>query len=164
MPINMADNNVVTVGVGDYKIARSPKLLKTLLGSCIGIVLYDQTTKIGGLLHIILPKRNGDNTQKVSKYADTGIPAMISQMVGVAGADRSSLIAKIFGGAQMFSVNNCLFDIGRRNEDEVRRVLQEEGIRVLAYKTGGNKGHNVIFDTSTGKTICRVFGEAPEEY
>lgn len=164
MPIDAADNNVVTVGVGDYKIARSPKVLKTLLGSCIGIALYDQTTKIGGLLHIMLPKRDSDMTQKASKYADTGIPAMISQMIGAAGVRKSSLTAKIFGGAQMFSVNNCLFDIGRRNEEEVRRVLQEEGIRVLAYKTGGNKGYNVIFDTSTGKTICRVFGEAPEEY
>ncbi len=164
MPIDKADNNVVTVGVGDYKIARSPKLLKTLLGSCIGIALYDQTTKIGGLLHIMLPKRNGDGAQKASKYADTGIPAMIEHMVGSAGVLKSALTAKIFGGAQMFSVNNCLFDIGRRNEDEVRRVLQEEGIRVLAYKTGGNKGYNVIFDTSTGRVGCRIFGEVPEEY
>ncbi len=164
MPIDAADNNVVTVGVGDYKIARSPKLLKTLLGSCIGIALYDPTTKIGGLLHIMLPKRNGDGAQKVSKYADTGIPAMIEHMVGAAGVLKSALTAKIFGGAQMFSVNNCLFDIGRRNEDEVRRVLQVEGIRILACRTGGNKGYQIIFDTNTGKTICRIFGEAPEEY
>ena len=164
MPIDVADNNVVTVGVGDYKIARSPKLLKTLLGSCIGIALYDPTTKIGGLLHIMLPKRNGDGAQKASKYADTGIPAMISQMVGVAGAHRSLLTAKIFGGAQMFSVNNCLFDIGRRNEDEVRRVLQVEGIRILACRTGGNKGYQITFDTNTGRINCRIFGETTEEY
>ena len=166
MPINAVNNNVVTVGVGDYKIVRAPKLLKTLLGSCIGIALYDKTTKIGGLLHIMLPKHdgNGSTTQKASKYADTGIPAMISQMVGIAGAHRAPLTAKVFGGARMFVVGNPLFDIGRRNEEEALKVLHEEGVRVLACKTGGNKGYQIVFDTSTGGITCSIFGQKPEAY
>jgi chemotaxis protein CheD len=164
MPVNAVNNNVITVGVGDYKIARAPKLIKTLLGSCIGVVLYDQTTKIGGLLHIMLPARNGDTLQKESKYADTGIPVMINQMVNVAGAQRLSLTAKIFGGASMFSVENPLFDIGKRNEDEVRRILREKGIKILSCKTGGSKGYQIALDTNTGKITCRIFGEASKEY
>ncbi|MBI2560400.1 MAG: chemotaxis protein CheD [Planctomycetes bacterium] len=164
MPINVANSNVVTVGVGDYKIVRAPKLLKTLLGSCIGVALYDSTTKIGGLLHIMLPKRENNATQKASKYADSGISVMIDHMVNNAGACRASLTAKVFGGACMFLVGNPLFDIGRRNEDEVRRVLQEEDIRILAHRTGGNKGYQILFDTNTGKITCCIFGEAPEEY
>ncbi len=55
----LIDNkNIVTVGVGDLKIAKSPKIIKTSLGSCIGVVLYDSINKIGGLLHLMLPKRN----------------------------------------------------------------------------------------------------------
>ncbi len=50
--------NIVTVGVGDLKIAKSPKIIKTSLGSCMGVVLYDSINKIGGLLHLMLPKRN----------------------------------------------------------------------------------------------------------
>ncbi len=155
---------MVTVGVGDYKVVRAPKHIKTLLGSCIGIALYDQTTKVGGLLHIMLPKRNGDTTQKASKYADTGIPAMINHMISATSVSMSSLTAKIFGGAKMFSAGNPLFDIGKRNEDEVRRILREKGISILACRTGGTKGYQITFDTDTGKIMCRVFGEAPKEY
>ncbi len=50
--------NIVTVGIGALKIAKSPKIIKTSLGSCIGVVLYDSINKIGGLLHLMLPKRN----------------------------------------------------------------------------------------------------------
>lgn len=164
MSANAKANNVVTVGVGDYKVVKAPKILKTLLGSCIGIALYDNTIKVGGLLHIMLPKRNGDTTHKASKYADTGIPAMINHMVSRARVNKSLLTAKIFGGASMFAVENPLFDIGKRNEEEVRRVLQKEGIKILAYKTGGNKGYHIIFDTNTGKITCSIFGKAPEEY
>jgi chemotaxis protein CheD len=44
------------VGISDYKITKAPNQLVTLgLGSCIGIVIYNQDTKIGGLSHIMLP-------------------------------------------------------------------------------------------------------------
>ena len=47
--------NIVTVGVGDLKIAQSPKVIKTSLGSCVGVVLYDSIQKVGGMLHLMLP-------------------------------------------------------------------------------------------------------------
>ncbi len=71
--MTLIDNkNIVTVGVGDLKIAKSPKIIKTSLGSCMGVVLYDSINIIGELLHLMLPKRN-DRDGKLSKYADTQI-------------------------------------------------------------------------------------------
>ena len=49
------------------KITRS-HVLKTLLGSCIEIVLYDPIKKIGGLLHIMLPRRNSDDLKLTSRH------------------------------------------------------------------------------------------------
>ncbi len=149
----------ITVGVGDLKITRSPNILKTLLGSCIGIILHDPINKVGGLLHIMLPKQSS-NDVKITKYADPGLPYFISQMVTVAGASRNTMHAKIFGGAKMFETNGLL-NIGESNEIEVRRILKKEGIKIIASKTGGTKGYNILFDTETGNVICRIFG-APE--
>ncbi|GAN34754.1 MAG: hypothetical protein UZ01_03178 [Candidatus Brocadia sinica] len=149
---------MITVGVGDLKITQAPHVLKTLLGSCIGVVLHDRVKKIGGLLHIMLPKKNG-NDVKITKYANTGLPYFIHQMVTHAGASRGALSAKIFGGAKMFETNGLL-NIGESNELEVRRVLKEEGIRIVASRTGGTKGYNISFDTETGAVTCRIFGEA----
>ena len=71
------NGNIVTVGVGDLKIARSPKVIKTSLGSCVGVVLYDSAQKIGGMLHLMLPNCK-DRNGKLSKYADTGIPLLLN--------------------------------------------------------------------------------------
>jgi chemotaxis protein CheD len=154
--------NAITVGVGDLKITHSPNVLKTLLGSCIGVTLYDPVNKIGGLLHIMLPKKNG-NDVKITKYANTGLPYFIYQIVTHAGASRSALYAKIFGGAKMFETNGLL-NIGESNELEVRKILKEEGIRIVASRTGGTKGYNILFDTETGDVTCRIFGESVTVY
>lgn len=153
---------MITVGVGDLKITQAPNVLKTLLGSCIGIVLYDPARKIGGLLHVMLPKKNSDDL-KITKYANTGLPYFIHQIVNHAGASRRGLYAKIFGGAKMFETNGLL-NIGELNEREVRQILEEESIRIVASRTGGTKGYNIALDTETGDVTCRIFGESVTVY
>ena len=50
-------NNEVKIGIGDMKVLRQEGTLITYaLGSCIGITLYDPVIKLGGLLHVMLPK------------------------------------------------------------------------------------------------------------
>ncbi len=155
--------NIVTVGIGDLKIAKSPKIIKTSLGSCIGVVLYDSINKIGGLLHLMLPKRN-DRDGKLCKYADTGIPLLVDLMVKEANSNRKVLTAKIFGGAKMFNVNSALFDIGKSNTAETKRILKKMNIRIVALKTGGTKGLQISLDTKTGIVRTRIFGGQIEEY
>ena len=60
---------VIKVGMADLNICKEPDILTTIgLGSCIGIALYDPTTKISGLAHIMLPDstqiRNNSNIAK----------------------------------------------------------------------------------------------------
>ena len=47
--------NLINVGIADYAISSSPDILRTILGSCVGICLYDPELKIGGMCHIMLP-------------------------------------------------------------------------------------------------------------
>ncbi len=157
------NKNIVTVGVGDLKIAKSPKIIKTSLGSCMGVVLYDSINTSGGLLHIMLPKRN-DRDGKLSKYADTGIPLLVDLMVNQANSNRRTLTAKIFGGAKMFNVNSALFDIGKLNAAETKRILKKMHIRIVAAKTGGRKGLQISLDTKTGIVRTRIFGGQIGEY
>ncbi len=157
------NGNTVTVGVGDLKIAKSPKIIKTSLGSCVGVVLYDNVQKVGGMLHLMLPNCN-DREGKPSKYADTGIPLLIDLMVNKAKSKKNVLTAKIFGGAKMFSVSSEIFDIGKSNIDETQKVLAQFGIRIVASRLGGTKGHQITLDTETGIVQSRIFGEQIEKY
>ena len=93
--------------MAEYKAAKSPATLITLgLGSCVGVVLYDSLTKVGGLAHVMLPDSNLSSKKEYNpgKFADTAIDALIQDMLGL-GVDRSNIISKIAGGAQMFQIN-----------------------------------------------------------
>ncbi len=155
--------NIIIVGVGDLKIAASPNIIKTSLGSCIGVVLYDNINKVGGLLHIMLPKCK-ERGGKPSKYADTGIPLLVDLMVNQAKSKKNLLTARIFGGAKMFNVNSDIFDIGRINAIETERILGQMNIRIVASRIGGTKGHQISLDTNTGTVKSRIFGEPVKEY
>ena len=73
---------VIKVGMADLKTGKAPDILTTLgLGSCIGIALWDPTTKIGGLAHVMLPDSTKiRNNSNIAKFADTGIAELVRQM------------------------------------------------------------------------------------
>ncbi len=157
------NENIVTVGVGDLKIAKSPKIIKTSLGSCVGVVLYDSMQKIGGMLHLMLPNCR-DRNSKLSKYADTGIPLLLDLMINEAKANKNAIKAKIFGGAKMFTVNSDLFDIGKSNILETKSILDKAGLKLVASRLGGTKGHQISLDTESGIVQSKIFGESTGKY
>jgi len=151
----------INVGIAGYRVSRSPNRLVTLgLGSCVGICIYDSYTRIGGLLHIMLP----DSTQfgevkKPGKFADTGIPALVKEIV-LQGGLLPRLSAKLAGGAQMFSGadNTSALNIGTRNIAASREALARLGIRIAAEDVGGGQGRTIFFDLNTGQVIVRTMG------
>jgi chemotaxis protein CheD len=64
---------LINVGVAQVKSAENPTVLRTILGSCIGICIYDRMKKVGGLAHILLPKdtTRGASTGKIRRYGHT---------------------------------------------------------------------------------------------
>ena len=137
----------IKVGISDYKVAKSPYKLITLgLGSCVGIAIYDKVDKIGGLSHIMLPDSTLFHREvKVEKFADLAIPKMVEEITK--GNKNKNLIAKIAGGASMFSfTDETSGNIGYRNVVAVEEKLKELGIPILGKHTGGNIGRTMIVD------------------
>ncbi|MCS7234220.1 MAG: chemotaxis protein CheD [Synergistetes bacterium] len=157
---------VIRVGIADFNIAKSPDILVTLgLGSCVGVALYDKVAKIGGLAHIMLPdSKQAREGQNPAKFADSAIPLLIEKMER-AGASKSRIVAKIAGGAQMFSFSdkNLQLSIGKRNVEAVKAVLAQEKIPLVSEDTGGGYGRSVELHTDTGKFIIRTVGHGIKE-
>jgi chemotaxis protein CheD len=101
-----------------------------------------------------------NNTNKY-KFADTGIDALIQDMVNI-GALQRNLVAKIAGGAQMFSFSNNLemMRIGERNVEATKDKLNKLGIRLLAEDTGSNYGRTIEFNPDTGLLCIKSVGKA----
>ena len=159
-------NEMIKVGMADLKVGRNTDIITTLgLGSCIGIALYDPTTKIGGLAHIMLPDSTAiKNNSNIAKFADTGIEELLNQMIKL-GARRKSIIAKIAGGAKMFEMSglSSIGNVGERNAESSRNTLKKLGIRLLAEDTGLNYGRTVELYCENGKFLIKSVGKDVKE-
>ncbi len=145
-------SKTINVGISDLNIAFAPDVLATYaLGSCVGICLFDKKSNISGLAHIMLPwstdaSNSADNKRR---YADTGITELANLMRSK-GANFQYVVAKIAGGAQMFATASNVFNIGERNVEAVKKVLNTFKIPIVAEQTGENFGRTVFFDSATG--------------
>ncbi len=160
----MAD--LIRVGMADYKVGSAPSTIISYgLGSCIGISLYDPQTKVGGLLHIMLPdSTQARPTENPAKFADTGLPLMLKDVLAL-GANRARLVAKIAGGAQMFAFQNAtdIMRVGTRNAEAAKKILKDLNIKVIAEDTGGNYGRTVSIDLNTGVYKVKTIDKGEKE-
>lgn len=150
----------INVGIAEMNVVFSPSTIRTTgLGSCVGVALYDASIKLAGLVHIMLPTSElAKGEIEPAKYADTAIPALVAQMEK-AGANRSRMMAKMAGGAQMFqNKGREILRIGPRNVEAALKALKLLRIPVLASDTGGNYGRTIEIEAETGRLhIWTVF-------
>ena len=153
---------IIRVGMADLKVCKSPDGLTTLgLGSCVGVAIRDPKTKIGGLVHVVLPDSTAiKNNSCLAKFADTGIEELVRQMVAM-GASRTRLEAKIAGGAQMFAFDteSEMMRIGDRNVEACKKILKELQIPIVAEDTGLNYGRTVTFYPETTEYHIKAVGK-----
>ncbi len=154
---------IIRVGIADYKLCQKPDKITTIgLGSCVGVVLYNMTDQYCGMVHIMLPssKEIASNSNR-AKFADTGIEDLIAEL-GKKGVRRSSLCAKIAGGANMFtfSANTTMGSVGERNIRAVKETLARFGIQIVAEDTGANYGRTIVFDLETKELVVRSAGKS----
>ncbi|MDD1687054.1 chemotaxis protein CheD [Methanoregula sp.] len=149
------------IGIGEYRVGSFP-MMTIGLGSCIGLTLYDDTLKVGAMVHIMLPDSAG-RKDRPGKYADTAIPLLLKELNAL-GCKNRSLVAKMAGGACMFEYFGTNLNIGERNAEKVRAVLKENNIKLAKEEVGGKVGRSVTFlPASNGKiTIRRADGTAGE--
>lgn len=156
-------SEIIKVGMADLKTCVSPDGVTTLgLGSCVGIALCDPVVKVGGLVHIMLPDSTiiKNSSQNLAKFADTGIDELIKQME-LLGAKKSRIVAKIAGGAAMFTTNHSdVIHVGQRNVDATEDKLKALNIPILAKDTGKNYGRTVTFFPETGEFHIRAIGRS----
>jgi chemotaxis protein CheD len=150
--------SVIAVGLGDLFLSRSEDLVAYSLGSCVGICLWDPTTKVAAMSHVVLPA--APTTGPVTlpgKFGDTAVPAMLDALTK-AGAQRFRLQCKIAGGAAVLAIGGggSLPKIGERNIEAVKTALAKANIRILGEQTGGNMGRTVRLEPSSGRVLVRT--------
>jgi chemotaxis protein CheD len=151
-------DTLINVGVARIEVSSNPAVLRTILGSCVGVCVYDRMKKVGGLAHILLPNWVKDGVKE--KYADTAIPMLVNQLLKM-GCTREFMSAKIAGGASMFrfQANLTLGQIGERNVEAVRKALAERNIPIVVEDVGGNVGRVLDFFLEDGRMKIKAAGQ-----
>jgi chemotaxis protein CheD len=145
-----ADGQTAMIGIGEYRVG-SFAMTTMGLGSCIGLTLYDDTLKVGAMVHIMLPE-SGGRKDRPGKYADTAVPMLLKEL-GALGCRKKSIIAKMAGGACMFEYFGTNLNIGERNAEKIKALLKEHNIPLVKEDTGGKVGRSVTFLPANGGKV-----------
>jgi chemotaxis protein CheD len=141
--------------MGEMAVAKGDGVLRTLLGSCIGVALYDRAHRVAGLAHVVLPKSQGI-PELPGKFMDTAIPALLEQMAQLVGRAVEPT-ARIAGGANMFATD-VVDTIGRQNIEASDRILRELDIPIIGRHCGGEQGRRMALDAASGVITIEVVG------
>jgi len=130
------------------------------LGSCVAIMLYDAQTKAGAMAHILLPSTSlAHDATNPAKFPATAVPLLIDRLKKL-GADPRRLVAKLAGGASMFSqlTSPGTIQMGERNVVAARSALRTAEISIVREAVGGDRGRTVRFHVTDGHVEIRSVG------
>ena len=144
----------IIVRVADLRAGSGTDVLLTIgLGSCVAILLYDATARVGGLAHVLLPspalsRKDGN----AAKFPQTAVPRLVELMCAQ-GASVRRMTARLVGGASMFSGLGApgTIQMGERNIVASRQALHHQGIAIVAEATGGDFGRTVRLWVADGR-------------
>lgn len=126
----------------------------TILGSCVAICLWDAGSAVGGMNHYMLSfdRGNINPSLRQGNHATQELLLALDRF----GAVRGRLQAKVFGGAcilQSFQQGGS--DLGQKNVDLARALLEAEGIPIAGEDVGGPRGRKLIFSTDSGEALVK---------
>ena len=146
----------VTIYIGGIHASSEPQLVKTLLGSCISVCLFDPVKAVGGMNHFMLPRGVASDGES-SRFGAYAMDCLIGAMMKL-GADRRRFVAKVFGGAHVLNVKESTNGVPQQNVEFIREFLESEGFPILSQDVGGYHPRHVHFYTGTGRALIKRLG------
>lgn len=142
------------VRVADLRAGSGKDVLITIgLGSCVAIILYDPTARVGGMAHVLLPspalsRKDGN----VAKFPQTAVPRLV-ELMGEQGGNARRMTGRLVGGASMFAGLGApgTIQMGERNVVASRQALHQQGIAIIGEATGGDFGRTVRLWVADGR-------------
>lgn len=151
---------IVHLNIGEFHFDSEPVVMKTVLGSCVSVCLYDPMHKSrAGMNHIFLPGRSSiEKNEQNARYGIHAMELLINEFVKK-GTPRSRLHAKIFGGGYVIeSLSKSEEEgIGYRNILFTREFLALERIPIISEDVGGRFCRTIRFLSHTSEVFMKKY-------
>lgn len=152
-PVNREPTDVF-LQPGDFHFGSPGVRIRTILVSCVSIVMWHRQRRIGGMCHYVLPQRP-EGGRGGGRSGDA-LPLFLAE-IGRTGAAPREYEVKLVGGGRLFSRE---LDSGRRNLDTARRLLRHYGLVVHSEHLAGVGYRHVIFDVDSGVVWLKHVSDA----
>lgn len=121
---------------GDVAIAFAGDQLKTLLGSCVSVILTDVRRTVGVMCHIVHVGRPTSESEGNTAYAQEAMREMF-RLLSEVGLLAGRCEAFVYGGGNMFPQLFSTNHVGANNAQWTMDFLSEQGIKVIHTSLGG---------------------------
>ena len=146
---------VAVILPGEFFVSQEPKVVYTVLGSCISVCLRDPFVNIGGMNHFMLAapsnSDNHDNWTDSGRYGSFAMEMLINEILN-RGGKKNRLEAKVFGGGKIYDGK---IDIGVKNAAWALEYLEREGIPLIKADVGDVCPRKVYFFSDSGKVLLK---------
>lgn len=152
---------------GEYAVGAAGCWMRTVLGSCVSITLWNPQRRVGAMSHFLLAARSAAGKASVhgeldARYGEEALELMLRglQRAGVAPQECE---AKVFGGGNMFPEQETpgALQVGRRNGEAARQLLQARGINIQSESLFGVGHRQIVFDVASGDVWARQIQPVP---
>ncbi len=155
--------NAQFLNVSEVLITDKDTKIKTILGSCVSIVIFVPRLKLSAICHARLPQGKCDVSKKNGFcYVDGSFFHMVDELTK-RGANEKEFVIKAFGGAQIaFTENNkniVKTSIGQQNINQIDTVLASRGLKLASYDLGGKSGRKLIYNAHKNEVLIKPLTE-----
>ena len=126
---------------GDVALGYAGDQLKTLLGSCVSVILTDPRRTVGVMCHIVHVGHPNTANRNNTAYGSVAMADMTRRLYAIGFAPRSCE-AYVVGGGNMFPK---LFTHHASNIDWVLGYLEHHKIKVLRQDLGGTGYRKLVW-------------------
>lgn len=139
---------------GQLHVSADPCQIRTILGSCVAICLWDSHQHVGGMNHFLLPASSKGHPA-TTRFADVATKTLLDKLRAL-GCRVPYLQAKIFGGSSMFQKQDrTAATLGTQNVTAALELMSNAGISVVVQETGGTHGRKIMLNTDDGIVWCQ---------
>ncbi len=157
---------VVELFPGEYHATRHPRIISTVLGSCVSVALFDVEDGVGGMNHFMLPSELGTGkifATKSGKYGMYAMELLINEMIKL-GGEKKKFVAKVFGGGKVLkTLSGVKGSISENNVQFAMKYLEEERIPISSSDVGGYAGRRILFFTQDARVLLKRLTPSEEQ-
>jgi chemotaxis protein CheD len=157
-------HNVVFIHPGEVYFGTKAKHIKTVLGSCVAILLWHPHKQLTGLCHYVMPEKHiGADESVPGRYAKGAINALLTNVKKHRTAIGEYEVS-IYGGGCMFCESyRDYLDIGKKNIAVAKHLLGQLGVKPVQQKVGGKSYRTLTVNGSTGEVLLLESSIKPKQ-